>query len=179
MRSRQISLHHKTKKKLHELKREAEKDGALKVAKRLHAVILNDQGKTSTDVSQLLDVSRSSVSLWLKNFEEEGIESLFEGYRPGRTPGLTDQDLELLRDIVESGPVSYGFNSGVWNSKMIAHVIEKEFLLSYHPGHVRKILYGIGCSVQRPKRALINADPQKQKKWVRYTYPSIKKKPMR
>ena len=55
--------------------------------------------------------------------------------------------------------------------------IEEEFLISYHPGHVRKILYSLNYSMQRPKRVLANADPEKQNKWQRYTYPNIKKKP--
>ncbi len=35
---------------------------------------------------------------------------------------------------------------------MIAWVIEEEFGVQYHPGHVRKLLHGWGFSVQRPRR---------------------------
>ena len=41
---------------------------------------------------------------------------------------------------------------------MISWVIEEEFGIEYHPGHVRKILHEIGFSVQRPKRVLARAD---------------------
>ncbi|RLC29300.1 hypothetical protein DRH13_05935 [Candidatus Woesebacteria bacterium] len=46
-----------------------------------------------------------------------------------------------------SGPVAYGFLSGVWNSSMITRVIEEEFNITYHPAHVRKLLYHLGFSV--------------------------------
>jgi hypothetical protein len=40
---------------------------------------------------------------------------------------LTRKQLEQLHDIVESGPVAYGLNSGVWTSPVLAGVIQEEF----------------------------------------------------
>ncbi|HDH06009.1 MAG TPA: winged helix-turn-helix domain-containing protein, partial [Nitrospirae bacterium] len=60
-----------------------------------------------------------------------------------------------------------------------AQIIEEEFAVHYHPGHVRKLLKEMGFSVQRPTTKLMQADPKKQNKWIRYTYPNLKKKPGR
>ena len=60
---------------------------------------------------------------------------------------------------------------------MIARVIAEEFGVSYHPGHVRKLLEEMGFSVQRPQRVLARADPAAQARWRRRTYPNLKKKP--
>ena len=49
----------------------------------------------------------------------------------------------------------------------------------YHPGHVRKLMHQLGFTVQRPTRKLARADPQKQDRWHRHTYPNLKKKPQR
>ena len=57
---------------------------------------------------------------------------------------------------------------------MIARVIAEEFAVSYHPGHVRKVLKAMGFSVQRPRRQLAKADPVEQDRWQRYTYPRLK-----
>ena len=81
-----------------------------------------------------------------------------------------------LADIVESGPVAYGFDCGVWTSPMIGRVIEDEFGVTYHPGHVRKLLHDLGFSVQRPRKVLARADPEAQDKWHRHTFPNLKKK---
>ena len=59
---------------------------------------------------------------------------------------------------------------------MIAWVIEEEFSVHYHPGHVRKLLDEMGFSVQRPKRVLARADPAQQDRWHRRIYPNIKEK---
>ena len=123
----------------------------------------------------LRQVPRSRVSEWLKNYEQYGYEGLLEGYRPGRPSALTEENEQALSDIIDSGPVAYGYVSGVWTSPMIARVIRDEFGVTYHPGHVRKLLHQIGYSVQQPKRKLLKADPEKQDRWHRYTYPKLKK----
>lgn len=179
MRPRLVRLHHKTHEKLVRLRREAECDGAYRVARRIHAVLLNHNGMTSGEIAHVLGSARSRVSDWLRNYERYGYERLLEGCRPGRPAELTGEELTALTDIVDSGPVAYGYLSGVWTSPMIARVIAGEFGVSYHPGHVRKLLHKLGFSVQRPRRVLARADAEKQRKWHRRTYPALKKTPPR
>lgn len=157
--------------------RESTSDGAKRVARRIHAVLLNSQEYTSTKISQMLHVSRAQVSDWLKTYEEQGFEGLKEGERSGRPCRLSEVEKIIICDIVDSGPISYGYASGIWTAKRIARVIFEEFGVIYHEGHVRKLLYDFGYSVQSPKRVLALANKEKQAKWVSTTYPEIKKKP--
>ena len=175
MRARHLALHPKTKSKLVRLKRDAEHEGAFRVAKRLHAVILNAEDYTSGTIAHILNAPLSRVSEWLRNYEQYGYEGLLEGHRCGRPPELSAEHLLSLADIIESGPFSYGYLSGVWTSPMLSRVIAEEVGCQYHPGHVRKLLHEIGFSVQRPKRMLARANLAEQNKWHRYTYPNLKK----
>jgi transposase len=52
-------------------------------------------------------------------------------------------------------------------------VVEGEFGVVYHPGHMRKLLGDLGFSVQRPRRALARADLRQQDRWHRYIYPHL------
>lgn len=176
MHARFLQLHHRTLDKLTRDKKEAEREGAYRVAKRIHAVILNHDERTSGDIASLLKSPRSCICEWLKNYGEHGYEGLLEGHRSGRPSELSANQRTTLCDIIDSGPVAYGFLSGVWTSPMVARVIREEFKREYHPGHVRKLLAQLGFSVQRPKRLLAKADPQLQNRWRRYQYPNIKKK---
>ena len=177
MQARMLKLHHNTANKLLRLKRIAEQSNEYRVAKRIHAVLLNSNGHSSGGIAKLLHSPRSIISEWLKNYETFGYEALLEGQRSGRPKSLNEKQEQQLCDIIDSGPIAYGYLSGVWTSPMIKKIIEEEFLISYHAGHVRKILYALNYSMQRPKRVLSNANPEKQNKWRRYTYPNIKKKP--
>lgn len=177
MLARLIDLHPRTYDRVIRLRKEAESDGAYRVAKRLHAVILNSDGKTSGQIAEILKASRSKVSEWLLNYEGHGVAGLLEGHRSGRPPRLSKTQMVTLHDVIESGPVAYGLDTGVWTSPMIARVVAEEFGVTFHPGHVRKLLSQMGFSVQRPRRVLARADPAAQNRWQRWTYPQIKKKP--
>lgn len=177
MLPRLLRLHPKTYSKLVRLGKEAERDGAYRVAKRLQAVVLNAEGRTSGELAEILKAPRSKVSEWLSRYQAYGVEGLLEGYRSGRPPQLRESQRKQLEDLLDSGPVAYGLDSGVWTSPMIAWVIETEFGVRYHPGHVRKLLHGLGFSVQRPRRLLARADAVEQDRWHRHTYPNLKKKP--
>ncbi len=173
---RQITLHHQTQNKLERLKREAELDGESRVAKRIHAVLLNANDYTSGEIAGIVGASLSRVSEWLRRYEGKGYRALLEGHRSGRPSGLSEDQLLQLSDILDSGPVAHGYLSGVWTSPMVTRVIADEFNRKYHPGHVRKMLAGLGFSIQRPKALLARADKEKQDQWHRYTYPDVKKK---
>jgi transposase len=177
MRARHLYLHPKTVERLLRLKKEAEQEGEVRVARRLHATLLNDKGKTSGEIADVLNVARSRVSEWLALYESYGMEALLEGHRMGRPPRLSVAQKEELAGIVDRGPMAYGFLSGVWTSVMITEVIRDAFGVHYDPRHVRRILSELNFSVQKPKRVLAKADPVQQNRWRRYTYPRIKKKP--
>ena len=179
MLPRLLRLHPKTHSRLVRLGKEAERDGAYRVAKRLQAVVLNSEGRTSGELAGILKAPRSSVSEWLSLYQRHGVEGLLEGYRSGRPPRLTAEQRTQLSDILDSGPAAYGLDTGLWTSPMLAWVIEEEFGVAYHPGHVRKLLHNLDFSVQRPRRVLARADASAQDRWHRRTYPNLEKKPAR
>jgi putative transposase len=166
MLPRLLRLHPSTYQRLVRLSKEAERDGAYRVAKRLRAVVLNSEGHTSGALAEILQAPRSKVSEWLQRYQTAGVDGLLEGYRSGRPSELTEKQEQQLGDILDSGPVAYGLDTGIWTSPMI-------------PGHVRKLLHGWGFSMQRPRRVLARADAAAQDRWHRRIYPALKKKPAR
>ena len=167
----------RTLQRLKILRQVAQTDEVPRVALRLEAIMLSVQGQTSGQIAQGLQVDRTRVHAWIGAWNEHGDEGLLEGHRSGRPAQLSAAQREQLADILDSGPVAYGLNTGVWTSPLIAQIIEDEFNVSYHPGHVRHLLKGLNFSVQRPKARLVQADPRKQNRWIRYTHPNLKKTP--
>lgn len=165
----------RTRRKLLALRQEAQSDKAPRVALRLQALLLSAQGHTAPQIAELLHVHRTRVHAWVGHWNQYGEEGIKEGHRSGRPCALTEKQRQQFHDIVESGPVAYGLNTGVWTSPVLAEVIQEEFGVDYHPGHVRKLLHRLGCSVQRPTTRLVQAEPKAQNKWIRYTYPNLKK----
>jgi transposase len=166
----------KTIRKLEALLKKAQKDSAFRVATRIRAIILSLERRSPGDIASSLRVDRTRIPIWINNWNLHGEEGLLEGHRSGRPKALNTQMLEKLYDIIDSGPVAYGLDTGVWTSVIVSQIIEEEFGVAYHAGHVRKILQLIGMSVQRPTLSLVNAKAEAKNKWIRYTYPNFKKK---
>jgi transposase len=146
------------------LKQEAERSGAYRLARRLHAVLLNSDGYTSGQVATLLDAPRSRISAWLASYEENGWEGLREGAHTGRAAVLGSLARRILTDILDSGPGAYGFLSGVWTAPRMAGLIEQEFGIRFHTSHVCRLLHQLGFSVQRPKGLLTCAGHRRAQK---------------
>ena len=166
----------KTISKLITLRKKANKEKAPRVALRIQGIMMSIEGYSAPEISSILKLSNATVQPWIKNWNTFGEEGLFEGHRSGRNCRMSDSQKDTLCDIIESGPIAYGYNSGLWTSPMVTNVISEEFKILYHPGHVRKILKNLGFSVQRPTLELINKDPAEGHRWIRYKYPNLKKK---
>lgn len=167
----------RTVKRLLGFRRQAQADKAPRVVLRIQGILLSLDGYSTGEIARRLRVHRSGVPVWIKHWNRYGEEGLWEGHRSGRPPLLTARQRERLSDILDSGPVAYGLETGIWSSPSVAEVIREEFDCSYHPGHVRKLLRQMGYSVQRPTTCLVQADLKQKRKWVRYTYPNLKKTP--
>lgn len=176
---RAIKIYGTVKKINHlvKLSKQALQDGYYRVGLRLHAVVLNMEGKSAPEIANTLKVHRSKVSIWLQRWQQAGMDGLLEGQRSGRPIKLSEYQHQQLADILDSGPIAYGFNSGVWTCPMVARVIHDEFSISYSSSHISRILHKLRFSVQRPKKILARANKTLQSRWIRYKYPHIKKKP--
>lgn len=169
----------RTSDRLKRLRLEAQADKAVRVALRIQAIMLSLQKHTTVDIAHLLHVPRSRTYAWIKAWNDYGPDGLLEGHRSGRPTALSESQLEHLGDIIDSGPVAYGLHTGVWTSPLIGSIIADEFGVTYHQGHVRKLLKKLDFSVQRPTTSLSKARPHERNRWIRYEYPCLKKKPRR
>jgi Homeodomain-like domain len=116
-----------------------------------------------------LPAPRSKVSAWLQRYQAEGVDGLLEGYRSGRPAELSEKQKQQLGDILDSGPVAYGLDTGLWTSPRIAWIIEQEFGVQYTipvmcascciPGDFRCSGHGVCWSapMRRPRIAGIAA----------------------
>ena len=169
----------RTPNRLVRLRQEAQTDKQPRVILRIQAILDSLDHQTPPQIASRLRVHRTRVHDWIRRWNDHGEAALLEGHRSGRPAGLNGEQRQRLADIIDSGPVAYGLQTGVWTSVLIREVIAEEFDLDYHPGHVRKLLHTCQLSVQRPTLQLAQANPKKQRRWVRYAFPDLKKKPVK
>ena len=80
MLARPLRLDASTYRRLVRPGKEAELDGAYRVAKRLQAVVLNSERQTSGELARILKVPTSKVLEWLQRYQTERVDGLLDCY---------------------------------------------------------------------------------------------------
>ena len=153
-------------------------DYATEQAQRLRAGRLFAQGCSQADIVRRLRVSRQSASRWFWAWHTGGPKILRGVGRTGRLPKLSSEDWCRLEAILLEGPRTQGYDTELWTLKRVAQTVWKHFAVRYHPGHVWKLLGKLGWSCQRPERRARERNEAAIRRWLKYRWPRIKKKPV-
>jgi transposase len=145
--------------------------------RRLEAVRLLRQGLNQSEVARRLRVVRQTVARWAALERQGGARALRQAGRAGRKPRLTTRQKSRLEQRLLAGPERLGYETSLWTSERVADLIEQEFGVRYHPGHVWKILVSLGWSCQRPAGRALERNEEAIRHWKKVTWPDIKKKP--
>jgi transposase len=141
--------------------------------RRLRALHLKQQGWYQRDIADALGVSEEAVSRWLARARDGGPEALRARPAPGRTPRLADAQKRLIPEFLWHGPEAYGFRGRVWTRARVARVIEEEFGVRYHPGHVGRLLQELRWTPQVPIRRALQRDEEAIRRWRLEVWPDL------
>jgi transposase len=147
-------------------------------ARRMLAAKRLQEGKGVRAIARLVEAAPSSVSRWKQELDEGGLEALKAKPHPGRRARLSTEQKKRLEQILLKGPQAEGFATDLWTLARVAKVIEREFGVKYHPGHVWYILRGMGWSCQKPERRARERDEAAIEQWRTKEWGRIKKKPV-
>jgi transposase len=145
--------------------------------RRKQAGKLFAKGVAQADVARQLEVSRQSVSRWYRDWQAAGAKGLAGAGRAGPLPKLDAGQLQDVAAELRKGPLAHGYPTELWTLARVGEVIEATTGVSYHPGHVWKLLRQMGWSRQRPARRAVERDEEAIGRWVAEDWPRIKKTP--
>jgi transposase len=129
-----------------------------RIYQRLTAVLAVAAGKTREEVAELLGVSLTQLSEWLRVFRNEGLDALCEIHNKGDPGNLTAQQVEQLKAEVSTGCFR--------NSDQIRHWVKSTFAVGYSSSGVKDLLKRIGVTYHKVSGFLWKADPDKQHAFV-------------
>ena len=145
--------------------------------RRFAALKLLRQGYNQSEVARRVKVCSQTVSRWARTVSQHGEKALDAAGRAGRKPLLDEkQRAQLVARLLE-GPEKLGYETPLWTCDRVAHLIEEEFGIRYHAGHVWKLLRQLNWSPQRPAGRALERNEEAIDHWKRKTWPGIKKKP--
>jgi transposase len=82
----------------------------------------------------------------------------------------------LIPDFLWHGAEAYGFRGEVWTCARIAKVLEEEFGVSYHKGHVARLLKEVRWAPQIPITRAVQRDEEAIERWQKEVWPELKKR---
>jgi transposase len=95
-------------------------------------------------------VCSQTVSRWARAVSEHGEKALTAAGRAGRKPLLDGKQHERLIARLLEGPEKLGYETPLWTCDRVGHLVQDEFGIRYHSGHLWKILRQLNWSPQRP-----------------------------
>jgi len=149
--------------------------GALE-KRRFEAVRLFRKDLNNSEIGRRLKVSNQTVSRWRKEHQQGGNVALRGAGRAGRLPCLSEADKARLVELLLQGPERLGYETPLWTCPRVADLIQQNFGVEYHPGHVWRILRQLNWSVQQPVGRALERDEARIDDWKHRRWPEIKKK---
>src|SRR3954453_22105274 len=104
--------------------------------RRFQALHLRREGWSRQDIAEGVVGPPASSSRCFARVREGGPEALRARPGPGRPPKLSPTQKRLIPEFLWHGAEAYGFRGEVWTCARVARVIEEEFGVHYHTGHV-------------------------------------------
>jgi transposase len=147
--------------------------------RRFRAVQLKGEGWYQRDIAEALGASEVTVSRWLARARAGGLEALLAHPGPGHPSELSPAQRRMIPEFLWHGPEAYGFRGQVWTCARVAKVIEEEFGVAYHKGHVARLLKELHWTPQTPIRRAIQRDEAAIERWRHEAWPELLKRARR
>jgi transposase len=144
--------------------------------RRFQAIRLFEQGRNQSEIARQVKVVRQTVARWVQQYRAQGSSALRKAGRAGRKPRLSEKQRHQLKKLLLAGPERLGYETPLWTCPRVAHLIEQEFGVGYHEGHVWKLLVRLGWSPQRPVGRARERDQAQIQHWKNKGWPALKKK---
>ena len=144
--------------------------------RRMRAGRLLLKGVAQAEVARRVGVTRTTVSIWNRDLEKEGLEGLKAGVR-GRPSRLSAQQRAELFKALLKGALAEGFPTELWTLSRVGVLIERQSGHRYSESQVWRILTSLGFSSQRPSSRALERNEPAIARWKRERWPALKKTP--
>jgi transposase len=129
-----------------------------RVAERLHAILLLDEGRSAPEVSAILHLHPKTLKRWVKIFATSGVESLSTFNYVGNTSWLTQPQIELFTAWLDER---------VRSTKEAIAWVEQHLGLDYTESGMLKLLGRLDYRYKQPAQIPSKADPEAQAVWLK------------
>jgi transposase len=145
-----------------ELRRLARREPDRAAAARMFAIANALEGMSRAEAARLAGMERQALRDAVVRYNTEGLAGLRNRPHPGPAPRLDERCRAALRQVVLDGPDVESTGLSAWTLPDLCREMERRWGVRYHPGHMSKLLRGLGLSRQKARPAHPKVDLEAQ-----------------
>lgn len=143
----------------------AEPDRA--AARRMLAIANALDGFSRAEAARLVGMERQALRDAVVRYNAEGLNGLHDRPRPGVPQRLDAAQLAALRQLAIDGPDVEATGLSAWTLPELCREVEERWGVRYHPGHMSRIVRGLGLSRQKARPSHPQADAAARERFAK------------
>lgn len=116
---------------------------------RVHIILLAaEKGLTAAEIAEIVRSDEQTVRRWIKRYQNQGLEGLYDAPRPGGPHKLSDEQLAELLEIARRPPSELGLSFSRWTAAHLAEYAATHFGVKVNPETIRLHLKAAGINLK-------------------------------
>lgn len=146
---------------LEEIQSLYDKTREVRIRTRTQMILLAvERSMTAPQIGQIVRKNEQTVRRWIRRFNAEGINGLYDAPRPGCPGTVTDAYGQLLVSIVRQRPRALEQSYSLWTLQRLADYMAEETGIRVSGETVRRVLKGHDIVLSRPQHTISSPDPE-------------------
>lgn len=166
MRNPTLTLTHPAAKKERLLALAEEIPGAW-IGIKIAALLLILEGQRPGWISEVLGLTRMSLSRWIHTVNKEGLEALKPKPRSGRPNRLEPNVQKALEAHLEKSPREFGLNRAQWDGPTVAAHLKRHFGIALKVRQAQRWMHHLGYRLKRASYSYLQAKAKDARKFQR------------
>lgn len=133
----------------------------VRIRSRVQMILLAvEQELNAAQIGEIVRQNEQTVRRWIKRFNAEGLNGLYDAPRPGAPRTLSDEFRARVAAIVRQRPRSLGQPYSLWTLQRLADFMAEETGQRVSGETVRRILKEQALVLSRPQHTISSPDPE-------------------
>lgn len=140
---------------------------------KIAALLLVLEGQRPVWITEVLGLTRMSLSRWIHGVNETGLKALEPKPRPGRPARLTEKVRRELTEHMEQSPNQFGLPRIQWDGPTLAVHLKRRFGISLKVRQAQMWMHQLGYQLKRAGHVYLQAKSSQARRFDR----ALKKTP--
>ncbi|MGK7954194.1 MAG: transposase [Crocosphaera sp.] len=118
-----------------------------KYRQRIQIMLLADEGKSQTEICQLLGCCQATARHWIMMAKSDQAHC-WQMSKIGRPKKINEQYLNRLKELVNQSPRDYGYSFGKWTAVWLSRHLAQELNIKVSDRYINYLLKKMGLSTK-------------------------------